>query len=89
MKELHATFICRSLPLHRTFVTAMTDGNMRKQHLVDALEDLEAVRIKYADLQDLAEIFEAIQKGPKPKAVRKAGTPRTGKYGKRQPQPAA
>ena len=74
---------------YRTFVSVMTDGDMRKQLLVDALEEFEAVQAKYADLQELAEIFEAIERTAKPvKAVRKAGATRTGKYGKRQPQPS-
>ena len=66
---------------YRAFVRTMTDGDMRAQLLADALEELEIVRAKYAELTELAEIFASIDRVAAPKVARK---PRSRKY--RQPE---
>ena len=71
---------------YRAFVTTMTDGDMRKQLLADAYEEMQAFLVKYEDLKELSEIFEAMQRVVK-KAPRKAKGSRVAKY--RQPQPTA
>jgi len=47
---------------YRSTVDIMSDKDMRKQLLTDALDELERIRLKYARIKELAEIFTAIAK---------------------------
>jgi hypothetical protein len=73
---------------YRAFVTTMADGDMRKQLLADAYEEMQCFLVKFESLKELSEIFEAMSRVVKTRPARKAkGAPAT-KY-KRHPQPTA
>lgn len=71
---------------YRAFVTTMADGDMRKQLLADAHEEMQCFLVKFESLKELSEIFEAMQRVVK-KPARKAAGKRQAKY--RHPQPTA
>lgn len=45
---------------YREVVAVMKNKGRREQLLADALSELERVRVKYADLEELAEVFAAV-----------------------------
>ena len=47
---------------YRSMVEVMSDSDQRAQLVSDVLAELKAIREKYAELKELAEIFEAIDK---------------------------
>jgi len=72
---------------YRTFVTTMTEGDLRKQLLADAYEEMESFMRKYESLKELGEVFEAMERAVK--APRKAKGVRTRKYRRSQTATAA
>lgn len=72
---------------YRAMVEVMTDGSRRERLLLEALEEMEAIRLKYANLEELAGVFEELSRVPKPKSkgVRKAKSARSPKYRRQQP----
>ena len=72
---------------YRAFGTTMTDGDMRKQLLADAFEEMQAFLVKYEDLKELSEIFAAMSKVVKKPARKAKSAPRAAKY--RRPQSTA
>ena len=47
---------------YRCMVSVMSDADQRAELLADVLGELKAIRIKYAELQELAAVFAAIDK---------------------------
>lgn len=53
---------------YRSMVDVMSDKQMRSELLSDALDELERIKLKYARLRELSEVFSAIARARK-KAV--------------------
>ncbi len=47
---------------YRTMVSILDDEELRDQLLKDALEEMEAFQAKYKDIQELCDVFVAIEK---------------------------
>jgi hypothetical protein len=55
---------------YRVFVDTMTDGDLQKQLLLDAMEEMQTFMTKYETLKELADVFDAMNRIVNPRRTK-------------------